>query len=143
MDPKITALLEELESLAGTDQLECQMDGLMEQIEALGAGLETVPLLLGIMERHPLDDFGMPGAMVHFMEQFFTKGYEEELTASIRRKPTAHTMWMANRLLNSPALSPVVRMELMALLGQIAGDPAVEPLIRERAKEYLEHQLGK
>lgn len=143
MDPKITVLLERLESLAGTDELEGQMDGLMEQMEALGAGLETVPLLLGIMERHPLDDFGMPGAMVHFMERFFTKGYEEELTASIRRKPTAHTMWMANRLLNSPALSPVVRVELIALLGQIADDPAVEALIRERAKEYLEHQFGK
>jgi len=143
MSEEMTALLEQLESLVGSDDLEYEMDGLMEKIEGLGAGVETVPLLLGIIERHPLDDFGAPGAMGQFMEQFFGKGYEEELAASIRRRPAMYTLWMTNRVLNSPAISPMLRMELTALLGQIAGDAAVEPDIRQEARHYIDYQNKK
>jgi len=39
-------------------------------------------------EEHSAIDFGTPGPLVHFMERFYGKGYEEKLIESVRRKPT-------------------------------------------------------
>ena len=54
------ALLKKLESLVGTDDFDYESEEIMEQLEEAGAGQEIIADLLGIMERHPLDDFGMP-----------------------------------------------------------------------------------
>ncbi len=65
-----------------------------------GIGLEAVEPILRFMEANPLWDFGSPGALVHFVERFYGKGYEELLATSILRLPTAHTAWMLNRIIN-------------------------------------------
>lgn len=52
------------------------------------------------MERHPLISSGTPGALVHYVESFYKKGYEELLEKSVRNAPTVHTVWMLNRLIN-------------------------------------------
>ena len=98
--------------------------------------MELVTPILQIMERHPLDDFGVPGAMVHFVEQFFGHGYEEKLVESLKRRPASHTVWMLNRIING---SENIQ-EYMELLKDIAGREDLEPEIRERAQEYIEFQ---
>ena len=52
------------------------------------------------MEYNPDADFGAPGALTHFIEQFYQNGYEELLLKSVRRKPTAHNVWLLHRLWN-------------------------------------------
>jgi hypothetical protein len=56
--------------------------------------------LFDLLERYPDADFGSPGPIVHFLEQFFRDGYEDQLIASVRRRPTSLTLWMLNRLVN-------------------------------------------
>ena len=51
----------------------------------------------------PLElDFGKPGELVHFVEHFSGRGYEELLAASVRRTPTAHNIWMLHRCYHAP-----------------------------------------
>ena len=45
-------------------------------------------------------DFGMPGDLVHFVEKFYKKGYEELLISSVKRHPTLHNIWMVHRCYN-------------------------------------------
>lgn len=111
----------------------------MQLLEQMGAGVEAIAPILQIMERHPLEDFGMPGSMVHFVERFFNKGDEEQLLESLRRRPTCHTVWMLNRIMNG---SEEVQ-QYLELMEEIANNQNLEMEIRERAKEYLDFQNSK
>jgi hypothetical protein len=62
---------------------------------------DAVEPVLQFMEKHPSINYGMPGPLVHFVEDFMGKGYEQKLVDSINRKPTSHTLWMLNRIINS------------------------------------------
>ena len=64
-------------------------------------GVLAVEHVLHLFERFPDGDFGVPGPLAHAIEQFYGKGYEELLTASLRRKPTPMTIWLANRIVNA------------------------------------------
>jgi len=66
--------------------------------------LENVKRILTFMENHPDVDYGMPGPLVHYIERFFLNGYEELLYDSVKNNPTEHTLWMLNRIINSPKL---------------------------------------
>ena len=59
-------------------------------------------------------DFGGPGPLVHYLEKFYRNGYEELLIDSFRRRPTPHTAYMLNRLINGS--SGEVKAEYLALL---------------------------
>ena len=72
----------------------------IEEIEGYEEFLEAVESILELMEQNPNIDFGSPGPLVHFVEQFYGKGYEEKLVQSIQRLPTTHTVWMLNRIIN-------------------------------------------
>ena len=52
----------------------------------------SIEPLLKLMERHPLTSFGSPGVIVHFVESFYKKGYEEKLITSLKRMPTVNTV---------------------------------------------------
>lgn len=72
-----------------------------------GMGFEAVNHVLRFMEGNPDIDYGKPGALVYFLERFYLHGYEDQLIASIRRKPTPHTVWMLNRLINGAKSSGI------------------------------------
>ncbi len=91
---------DDIQSLASAEHVEEQSAILVDRWTAAGAGLEAVEPILRFMEAHPDFDYGPPGALVHFMEQFYGNGYEEEVKASVGRRPTPHTVWMLNRLVN-------------------------------------------
>lgn len=131
----VEELLREIEQLVGSDDFEYEMEERMNRIEAEGGGFEIVDELIRIMERHPLDDFGMPGAMVHFIERFDPE-YEPILVDSIKRRPSLHTVWMLNRCINAGDH----RDEYIGILEEVANHDAVEKVIRDSAKEFLDFQ---
>lgn len=60
--------------------------------------------ILELMEENPNLDYGFPGPLVHFVEMFYKKGYEEILYQSVNQRPTPHTIWMMHRIINDPNL---------------------------------------
>ena len=111
-------------------------DSAIEELKQLDLGLSSVESLLGFMEKHPFTDFGMPGEIVHYMEQFYRHGYEELLMKSIERRPTIHTLFMMNRLINGGG----DREFYMALLKKVTERTDIEKEIRDVAQEYIDFQ---
>ena len=136
MDAKYDTLLNELEEKVGSDYFEAEMDEIMSKLEAEGAGFEIIERLLGIMERHPLDDFGMPGAIVNFIEKFDPE-YIPLLTGSIKRCPSAHTVFMLNRCINGSENKD----EYIKILEAVAEDESIDDYIRESAQEFVDFQM--
>ena len=96
--------------------------------------------ILHFMEENPKIDYDMPGPLVHFMEKKYKKGYEKLLLESIKRKPTEHTVWMLNRILNDVNLED--RNVYMDVLKAIVKDSKYDEELRSLAKEFLEYQEG-
>ena len=134
----IEELLKQLENLVGSDDFEFESEEIIQQLIAAGAGFEIIEHLFSIMEHHPLDDFGMPGAMVHFIEHFYPD-YLPLLIQSVKRTPALHTIWMLNRCINGSD----DKEELLSVLKCIANDDAVDEAIRDSAKSFLDYQIGK
>ena len=133
----IDKLLREIEELVGSDDFIYDVEEKIELIKDEGAGIEIVTPLLQIMERHPLDDFGMPGAMVHFIETFYPR-YEPDLIESLKRRPALHTVWMLNRCIN---ISPK-KDEYLSIMKEIADREDVEEEIRNSAQEFFDYQMN-
>ncbi|MCI9514370.1 MAG: hypothetical protein HFF61_08585 [Oscillospiraceae bacterium] len=129
----IEELIRELEAQIDSDDYEEVQENCLAQIQAEGLGLSAVEPLLLFMERHPLSDFGMPGAIVHYVEQFYKKGYEDLLAVSVARRPTLHTVWMLNRIKNAGEDAGKYEQ----LLRDILERPDVEEEIKNSVKEFL------
>ena len=129
----IENLIKEMEEQIDSDDFEEAQEKCLLQIEEEDLGISVVEPLLRFMERHPLSDFGMPGAIVHYMEQFYKKGYEDLLTASVVRRPTLHTVWMINRIKNAGESSD----KYETILNDILQKQDVEEEIKNAAKEFL------
>lgn len=100
MNENLKNLLNILSNSIGNENF---IDIAYEIIEELGDktySFDAVEPILRLIESNPDKDFGTPGPLVHFMEKFYGKGYEEKLISSIERYPTKHTVWMLNRIIN-------------------------------------------
>lgn len=75
-------------------------DDLIDAINQYPEPFELVEPILEIIATNPLVDFGMPGDLVHFVEQFYKHGYEELLISSVRKNQTPHNIWMVHRCYN-------------------------------------------
>ena len=106
---------------------------------AAGVGLDAVEPILRFMEQHPDLDYGTPGAVVHFMESFYGAGYEDRVLASIDRRPTKHTVWMLNRLING-AKQRAERQRLVAKLESVLAHPRADADTVAEATQFLEFQ---
>lgn len=102
---------------------------------------EYVSFILRLMEENPNLDFGVPGPAVHFVEKFFQKGYEELLLESVNRRPTIHTLWMLNRIINSPALKD--KEKYLSALKSISENENELDSVREEARSFLSFQNNK
>jgi hypothetical protein len=110
-------LEQELESLLAQDPETAHMSlmyDLTDRLEGSDQAFTFAPGVLLFIERHPEVDFGGPGPLVHYLEKFYRNGYEELLVDSFRRRPTPHTAYMLNRLINGS--SGEVKAEYLALL---------------------------
>lgn len=112
--------------------------GLAEEVADHPEGIRAVPLLLALLERNPTLDWGAPGPVVHAVERFFKRGYEPLLLESVGRAPTAHTLWMVNRVING--VPPDQKGPLHAALRQAAARPDVPGAVRQAALEFLTAQ---
>ena len=134
---KTEEMLKKLEALIGSDDFEYDSEVIMNQLAAEGAGSEIIEALFGMMERHPLADFGMPGAMVHFIEDFDPE-YIPLLIRSLQKRPALHTVWMLNRCINGSEQ----KEDFLGLLRNIAGNDAIEQEIKALAQEFLDYQVN-
>ncbi len=133
----IETLLNQLEELVGSDDFEFESENIIEKLTEEGAGFEIINQLFSIMERHPLDDFGIPGAIVHFIEQYYPD-FLPLLISSLKRTPTLHTVWMLNRCINGSS----DKEELLSVLKSIAIDNKINKAISDSAKNFLDYQLN-
>src|SRR5215469_521162 len=100
----------------------------------------AIPELFRVMERLPDTDLGSPGPLVHTLEAL--KGYDEELTRSVRRRPSLLSVWMINRILNTDLPSDV-RQSYMSLLSEAATRSDVPKAVRDDAQDFVELQTRK
>ena len=129
----IEELIKEMEEQIDSDNFEEVQEKCIFQIEKENSGISAVEPLLMFMERHPLSDFGVPGAIVHYVERFYKKGYEDLLLDSIIRRPTLHTVWMINRIKNAGENSD----KYEKILNDILDRQDVEEEIKKSVKEFL------
>ena len=130
----LNSIIQKMEAgMQDNEDFENVMMDCMEEIEEIYNQLDSVQPLLRLMERHPLTDFGSPGPIVHFVERFYQKGYEEELLLSLKRMPTLHTVWMLNRLINGTDQAEVY----LELLKEISDNTSYDKEIREEALHFL------
>ena len=130
----LNSIIQKMETgMQDNEDFENVMMDCMAEIEENYNQLDSVQPLLRLMERHPLTDFGSPGPIVHFVERFYQKGYEEELLLSLKRMPTLHTVWMLNRLINGTDQAEVY----LELLKEISENASYDKEIREEALHFL------
>jgi hypothetical protein len=127
----------QLLKIAPSDDFESASIDLTEAWSEAGVGVESIDPILEFMEAHPDLDYGMPGALVHFVENYHKKGYEEKLMNSIKRKPTPLTVWMLNRLLNGTR-KWAEREVLISTMRQAATHPKTDQETLARINEFLE-----
>ena len=126
----LNSIIQKMEAgMQDNEDFENVMMDCMEEIEENYNQLDSVQPLLRLMERHPLTDFGSPGPIVHFVERFYKKGYEEELLLSLN----LHTVWMLNRLINGTDQAEVY----LDILKGISENTSYDKEIREEALHFL------
>ena len=101
-------------------------------------GLEYISAIFGIMEKNPNVDYGIPGPIVHFMETYYKKGYEDLLLQSVINMPTSHTVWMLNRVMNDPTL--VEKSKYLEVLKNSLSRDDIPKSVKEEIKEFIEYQ---
>ncbi|MDE6698970.1 MAG: hypothetical protein K2J91_05805 [Lachnospiraceae bacterium] len=130
----IDELIKEMEQHIDCDDFEEIQEKCVSKIRESNPGIDVVESLLLFLESHPLSDFGIPGAIVHYVEQFYKNGYEDLLIASVVRRPTLHTVWMMNRIKNAGENSE----KYEKLLNDILTKQGVEEEIKNSVKEFLD-----
>lgn len=117
------------------------MFALADEVAAHPDGLRAVEPLLRLLERNPRLDWGAPGPVVHAAESFSRRGYEALLLESLRRTPTGHTLWMANRLMNGMPLKE--REPFLAVVGQAGARADITDEARRSAQRFVELQQSR
>lgn len=130
---ELNAIIKKIEDNINCDDFEIVMIDCMEDIQSNYNQLASVKPLLQLMERNPLIRFGEPGAIIHFVETFYKKGYEEELVDSIKRKPALHTVWMLNRIINGADNKEYY----LSLLKEICENKSYDKEIRDEVLHFL------
>jgi hypothetical protein len=138
----------QLEAIAKDESFEGESDLVVENWKSAGVGEEEVSeAILRFMEQHPTIDYGSPGPLVHFMEGSYKIGghaaerWERLVIESIERKPTVHTLFLLNRIIN--VASPNERQRLLQVMADALLHPIAGELAKEEAQRYLDHQASK
>jgi hypothetical protein len=107
---------------------------LADELSRLPDGFDALDPILRFMEEHPHFDFGCPGPLVHFLESFHTRGYEDRLCRSVRRRPTPQTVWMLNRVINGSAGAS--KSHYLSLLDEVLAHPGLDTQTLARARQF-------
>lgn len=134
MNDQMRKILGDLSDAVTSEAFSSTAEDAVDGLNRMPDSFDAVDPILRLIERNPDMDFGMPGPLVHFVEQFFGQGYEEQLIASLRRAPTDHTLWMLNRVINGSGGDERVRFvrELDAVVGRVD----IDMVIRKAAEDF-------
>lgn len=122
------------------DEYPAQVDELLESIpEELHESL--IPSIFHFFEAHPLEECGMPGGLVHLVEDYYPN-YKQILIGSMQKAPNFSSILMVNRILNS-ALSEDERNEYTALLVELSNNSGADEALRINAQEFIKYQSEK
>jgi hypothetical protein len=129
MANKLNLLLKRLEESVEEPDFIAIAYEIIGQIEGKPYALQAIQPMIALMEHNPEADFGGPGPLVHFIETFDHKQYEDILIESIRRNPTITTLWMINRLINN--LDVQAMMNYYDVLEEVMEKNELRPHIKE------------
>jgi len=129
-------LIEHLKNSVKSANFENEVYELVDEFKNYENPFVFVEPIIKLMEENPTVDFGAPGALVHFVEKFYKKGYEQLLVASLERYPTVHTVWMLHRIIND-SLCPN-RLEYVGVLESIIKRADVDIEVKEEAQRFLD-----
>lgn len=129
-------VFDRLEDIAALDDFAARSSELADAWSQSEDGFEAVEPILQFMELHPSLDFGMPGPLVHFVERYYGRGYEQKLFDSISRRPTNHNVWMLNRVINGTK-DPSIRQRLIEILKRARDNPVTDENARSLANRFL------
>ena len=116
------------------DAFVLQVDDLVEQTSP-GTLEAAYPVIFRFFEAHPENDCGMPGTLVHMMEDYYPN-YVESLMESAKRTPSTNTILMVNRILNSD-VDGDLRDRLIECLRNASVHKGSQ-LVGEEAQRYLD-----
>lgn len=127
-------IITRLQNAAKEDEEYYMDDDLIDAINEYPEPFELVEPILEIIGTHPRVDFGMPGDLVHFLEQFYKHGYEELLVSSVRKNPTAHNIWMVHRCFND--VNNPKREMFVELMKELKDDSSISMDIKKEIDEF-------
>ena len=133
----ITDLVNELQKHTESDFFDLDTYEILDNYSLDKSSKSDFESLFLFFERNPNTEYGSPGSLVHFMEEYDCPNYEIALEESILRKPTAHTLWMLNRVINAkiePEKSRLIDIMKQVLSMNIYDD------VRETAEGFLDYQ---
>jgi hypothetical protein len=115
-----------------------RLEELTEELRRCDDAELAVAPILRFIEEHPSQDLGAPGPLVHFVEQFYRRGYEDELVKSVESRPTDLSVWMLNRLINGS--EGIEKEHYIGVLRRVAKDKRTDATLRSLADEFLSYQ---
>lgn len=114
---------------------------IVDKMKAEKIEKESVEPILQLMEKYPLVEFGTPGALTHFIESFAKEDfewYENLIVQSVKRKPTVHTVWLLNRVIN--VSTEEVKEEYIQIMKDVYNNENIHKEIKAVSKNFLENQ---
>jgi hypothetical protein len=144
MNAKLEKFLSDLRRLEPADGdflLEQKLYELVDTLEGVEDASPAFRHIFEFFERFPNAEHGSPGPLVHLVE-LFGPAYFADLVHSLGNRPTPHTLWMLNRILNSKLSAPQ-RAKFMALLEASTRHPLADAIAREQASGFLQHQQNR
>jgi hypothetical protein len=117
------------------NELTDAIEDLIAPLEKAGDIEPVLPAIFEFFEKYPLADHGMPGPMVHKVETLPEKSYEPLLIKSVLRRPTPHTLWMINRILNANPPNNRKKLLLSAMRGALK-HPLAEDETKDAARVF-------
>ena len=132
-------IAKQLHSISLADDFECASTALTGDWSAAGIGIECIEPILRFIEENPELDYGIPGPLVPFIEEFYLNGYKEyvhTLIESVRRRPTILTAWMLNRVVNITE-DLAEKEALMHVMRQAVSDPKADKATRAGLQMFL------
>ena len=109
-------------------------DEVVDAINTYSNPYELVAPILEIIADNPSVDFGMPGELVHFVEQFYKNGYEELLIASVSEIPTPHNIWMLHRCYND--INNPQRDKFAEVIRELKNEESISVEIKDAIDEF-------
>ena len=135
MQANLEKLLTKLRSRISSEDFPYNCESVIEEMKILDNQDEVLDETIRLFEEYPDVDFGLPGPLVHFAESFYRRGYEQRLLDSINRRPTTHTLWMLNRLLNG--ISAAEKPKYLSALRSVADSAGDNEELSRLAEEFL------